>query len=318
MLEIIFEIADLADLRFAISPMDHVLSGAAQALHFCVGASVHRDRWWRRVRNRVPRDAAPLLNLVNASAAGLPDFLAPDTASTPATLDDELDAMLSLSDDELRRDLEFYGTGPRTPRIVDELRDGGSRHLRRIAHAARAFHQACLAPDWPGLQRALQADIAGHSRTSADAGIGSALGRLHPDLAWDARGVLRYADPAWDLSFGLDGRGLVLRPNHFLARPTALLNAHRAPVLLYPIGAAPTRPTDGLTRLLGPARARALRAIGQGPCTTGQLTTRLGVSAPSASTHATALREAGIITTEREGRRVRHSLTRLGHDLLAA
>jgi DNA-binding transcriptional ArsR family regulator len=79
---------------------------------------------------------------------------------------------------------------------------------------------------------------------------------------------------------------------------------------------ASTRRTDGLATLIGPARARALRAIGQGSCTTTQLAERLGITPPSASAHATALRTAGAITTEREGRQVRHALTPLGHGLM--
>ncbi|MGF1425940.1 ArsR/SmtB family transcription factor [Kitasatospora sp. LaBMicrA B282] len=56
--------------------------------------------------------------------------------------------------------------------------------------------------------------------------------------------------------------------------------------------------------------------MGRNPCSTSQLAQRLGVTSPSASAHATALRTAGAITTEREGRQVRHALTRLGYDLL--
>nr|WP_223244247.1 helix-turn-helix domain-containing protein [Streptomyces sp. CBMA156] len=76
------------------------------------------------------------------------------------------------------------------------------------------------------------------------------------------------------------------------------------------------RGADGLAGLIGAARARALRAIAEEPCTTGRLAERLGVSPPTASVHASALREAGAITTERRGRQVRHSLSPLGHHLL--
>ncbi|GAA1967823.1 hypothetical protein GCM10009838_27720 [Catenulispora subtropica] len=44
---------------------------------------------------------------------------------------------------------------------------------------------------------------------------------------------------------------------------------------------------------------------------------RVRVTAPTASVHAAALREAGLITTVRNGR-VIHSLTPLGADLSAA
>ncbi|MFF5715681.1 winged helix-turn-helix domain-containing protein [Streptomyces buecherae] len=49
--------------------------------------------------------------------------------------------------------------------------------------------------------------------------------------------------------------------------------------------------------------------------TTGQLARRLGLSDATASEHAAALRGAGLITTARAGRAVRHLRTALG-DLL--
>ncbi|MCC9312255.1 helix-turn-helix domain-containing protein [Kitasatospora sp. RB6PN24] len=47
--------------------------------------------------------------------------------------------------------------------------------------------------------------------------------------------------------------------------------------------------------------------------TTSQLATELGVGLASASEHARALRRAGLISTIRTGRSVRHSCTQLGH-----
>jgi DNA-binding transcriptional ArsR family regulator len=60
-----------------------------------------------------------------------------------------------------------------------------------------------------------------------------------------------------------------------------------------------------------------LRAIGGG-CRTSELAARLGVTARAASAHASALREAGLLVTVREGRSVRHTLTGLGSGLLEA
>ncbi|MGA5823088.1 ArsR/SmtB family transcription factor [Kitasatospora sp. NPDC094028] len=313
-LEIRFGVSDLAHVRFAVSPMDHVLGGAAGPQHSCSRASVDRRRWWCHVKGRIPLRAAPYLDLVNASALGVPLFLTSDAA--PATLADELDTMLATPETELRQSLEMYGTGPHLPRIIDELRDGGTRRLRRVADAAWALHRACLAPDWPDIERALRADIAQRSRVMAESGIGTMLSRLHPDLSWQDEGVLRYDNPEWQLAYDLGGRGLELRPNLFLAGPTAPLAENRQPALMYPAGTRPARRGDALTTLVGPARARTLRAIAQEPCTTRRLAERLNVSPPTASAHATALREAGAITTERRGREVRHSLTAFGHGLL--
>jgi DNA-binding MarR family transcriptional regulator len=296
-----------------------VLGGVARAAHHCAGASVNRDLWWRQEKRHVPLRAAPVFELVNASFKGVPDFLK-EAASQRLT--DELDTILAVPDPAFYENLAFYDQEPELPRIVAELRDGGTRELRRFTDGVWALFRTCIAPHWPDIQRHLQADIAHRARTAAEAGVGAMLNELHPQLAWHEEGILRYAEPEWDGTFWLGGRGLELRPNFFLQSGVMAIPAeHRPTALSYPISARPsgytsTRQTDGLASLIGSARARALRAIGQGSCNTRQLAERLCITSPSASSHATALRTAGAITTEREGRQVRHTLTSLGRDLL--
>ncbi|MFF7635802.1 ArsR/SmtB family transcription factor [Kitasatospora sp. NPDC008050] len=302
--------------------MDQLLSGVAGAGHHCVSASIRRDRWWRRVRQNVPRQADCLLDLVNASFEGVPDFLCADAESGHRRLADELDAMIAVPESRIRQDLAFYGDGPELPRIVRELREGGTRRLRQIAEGAWALFRSCLIPDWPDIQRLLEADVAHHSRAVGEAGTGAMLAQLHPQASWQTDGVLRLAAPGWAHSFALGGRGLELRPNIFLTSIAASPAEHRAAAaMMYPIPVrraeyASAPGADGLAGLVGSTRARALRAISLGPCTTTELSERLGLSPASASAHATALRVAGVISTEREGRQVRHALTLLGHDLL--
>ncbi|WP_443071388.1 ArsR family transcriptional regulator [Streptomyces sp. NBC_01465] len=50
--------------------------------------------------------------------------------------------------------------------------------------------------------------------------------------------------------------------------------------------------------------------------TTGELACAAGVSASSASQHTTALRDAGLIASRRQGASVLHILTPLGASLL--
>ena len=74
---------------------------------------------------------------------------------------------------------------------------------------------------------------------------------------------------------------------------------------------------DAVEALLGRSRAAALPALTR-PRTTGQLATESSLSPASAPQHAATLRAARLITTEREGPRVRHRITPLGLDLLGA
>ncbi|MFD9892714.1 helix-turn-helix domain-containing protein [Amycolatopsis sp. NPDC059027] len=89
------------------------------------------------------------------------------------------------------------------------------------------------------------------------------------------------------------------------ARRTAILATNRAA----------GRDLGSLSALLGVTRARVLEATEAG-CTTTELSRRVGVSAASASYHASILRAAGLIATRRTGIAVRHEITVLGAHLL--
>lgn len=71
-----------------------------------------------------------------------------------------------------------------------------------------------------------------------------------------------------------------------------------------------------LTALLGSTRAAVLCTIAEGPLSTTEVARRLHISPPSASEHATVLREATLVTTQRHGNMSLHSITSLGVALL--
>lgn len=66
---------------------------------------------------------------------------------------------------------------------------------------------------------------------------------------------------------------------------------------------------------MGQTRSAILHGIGVG-CTTSELARRVDVSLASASQHATVLRDAGLLSTLRQGNAVLHTLTPLGAALL--
>ncbi|MGH3380833.1 MAG: ArsR/SmtB family transcription factor [Actinoallomurus sp.] len=68
--------------------------------------------------------------------------------------------------------------------------------------------------------------------------------------------------------------------------------------------------------MLGRTRAAVLQALSGRVGTTGDIARRLGISMASASEHASLLRAAGLVVSERSGNTVRHRLTSLGFDLL--
>jgi DNA-binding transcriptional ArsR family regulator len=72
-----------------------------------------------------------------------------------------------------------------------------------------------------------------------------------------------------------------------------------------------------LAALVGRNQAAVLRTIAEG-CSTTELAGRVGISLAAASRHAAVLRDAGLITTHRQGSAVLHVLTPLGAELLRA
>ncbi|RKT19541.1 helix-turn-helix protein [Streptomyces sp. 1114.5] len=322
MIALRFGVADLAKTRFVISPLDHLMAGSARVgVHQSVGS--RSERWWRDARRHVPHQARRFLDVVNASPIGVPDFMVADLDAVRRQLTDELDALLAVPQRAVEEDVAMFGSEPELPTALARLRDDGTRGLREVSDGAWALFRTCLAPDWPDIRRALEADIAERARTVARAGIGAMLDSIHPKAVWREEGVLECTLGELEGSFELGGRGLELRPNYFVQQGISLLaGPDRQSLLLHPLAAPaaepPARPpvADGLAAVLGPARARVLRTIAGGPCSTTELARQLGVTPPSASAHAAALRAAGLIVTRRQGKQVRHTLTDVGHDLL--
>jgi DNA-binding transcriptional ArsR family regulator len=78
---------------------------------------------------------------------------------------------------------------------------------------------------------------------------------------------------------------------------------------------AATQPDDPLALVLGPLRARTLRATGH-PITAGRLATRLQCAPNTVTYHCTQLESAGLIVRERRGPSVWIIRTGRGQGLL--
>ena len=129
----------------------------------------------------------------------------------------------------------------------------------------------------------------------------------------------------------LNGRGIALLPSMFAGQPPGLHVAPDDPtaipwLVLPPSGIrmeqrqlwGDPRPRGAaLDALVGRNRAAVLRTLAEG-CSTTELADRVGISLAAASQHASVLREAGLITTHRQGSAVLHVLTPLGVELLRA
>jgi DNA-binding MarR family transcriptional regulator len=80
-------------------------------------------------------------------------------------------------------------------------------------------------------------------------------------------------------------------------------------------GSEAAQPEDPLALVLGPLRARTLRATGR-PITAGRLATRLQCAPNTVTYHCTQLESAGLIIRERRGPSVWIIRTGRGQELL--
>ncbi|WP_405853860.1 winged helix-turn-helix domain-containing protein [Streptomyces sp. NBC_01515] len=320
MLRIHFTDADLVRTRMA-AELDPLWE---------IGLSLHRFQtrqgrwahaeWYRDTRQRLTeteldRVVRTTLLPLFPRAAYYPDFLNPAEAADG--LDAGLAAIVATPVERIRREVEHFASITGAPAWAGRLVE---REVREdLTDCLRRYYDTAIAPYRERAQARIEAERSIRARALLHGGAEALLRGLGPSIRWQAP-VLHVVYPAGDCDLQLGGRGLLLMPSYFCwGWPIALADPSLPPVLVYPLlheDPAPTN-TAPLTVLLGRTRAVVLRATAAG-ATTGELARAAGVSAPAASQHTTALRDAGLISSHRHGPTVLHTLTPLGASLLRA
>ncbi len=276
----------------------------------------HGSRWHRRALRAFPPTARPLLDLIPV-AGYWPEFLDP----VAADLDEGLEMVCATPRAVVRSQLtDALRHTRQAPCWLQDLADSKPEALQVVRRGLRDFHAACVTPYWPRILASFQSDLAQRTQVLAAGGLAELFGTLHEDLAWHGSSLER----AWRTGeIQLGGRGLQLVPSTLWAGPPLFSvrpDDSGGNALIYPVQPAKLawrdEGSEDLSLLLGRTRAGVLLAL-RTPCNTADLAVRLGVSASSASEHATVLRRAGLVQTTRHGRSVRHSLTPLGRGLLS-
>ena len=209
-----------------------------------------------------------------------------------------------------------------TPTWLRRYAEGDTGVLDALDHALRTFHADCLVQQWPSVTARFDDDIAHRVHTLGTHGLAAMINALSPDLCMNGSTLTgRYPR---DRDVRLHGRGLVLMPSAFWTGYPLITwdpQDRSQYVLIYPARACHrtssqiTSKGDALAVLVGATRAAVLRALAQ-PSTTSDLAGYVGISVSSASEHATALRDTGLVTSHRLGQAVHHHLTHLGFSLL--
>ena len=310
-----FTPGDLLSVRFADEPAPLLELGLAIAALHRPAADPVFARWRRETARDLPLRARQLLELVPPCGRG-PQFLDP----TLADVEEGFERVAASPRRQVRQELErVVGLGRPlttwTRNIADLERDAWSELLTGL-HTA---YGSIMTEPWRRLRAGFHAEVAWRTSRWGRLGLGACLASLLPGSR--LAGLVWHLAPEKDVDYHLQGRGLTLYPTSMWSgSPLIGIHTDRTRLLVYPaLTPLPLLPepqaADPLGTLLGRTRAQVLEALAE-QRTTGELAHALGISAASASQHATALREAGLVATRREGKAAWHGCTALGAELL--
>jgi DNA-binding transcriptional ArsR family regulator len=301
---------DLLGVRFATSPLIEVFA-SFDALRTPERHGEHRP-WVEWARARLDGADLSLMETASRRRSGYrPDFISPPPDRPRTTLARELDRVLRTPRARVRRELGWaYPGGP-----VPEL------DLRALTAQIAWYFEHVLAPHWPRIEAAFEAEFSLRGRRLAHEGAAAAFADLHPVVRFEDDALL--IDRNYDANIELGGRGLLLVASVFVAPEVwSMTDAPWQPSVIYPppgvgeLWAPPERERGAaLAGLLGGRRAQVLAGLGT-PVSTHGLAARLKASPAGVSAHLKALRDAGLASARREGREVLYARTPLGDALL--
>ncbi|MGW3037412.1 ArsR/SmtB family transcription factor [Streptomyces sp. NPDC001178] len=317
-------VEDLADTRFALSPL-HEAVCSLRVLREPGLSAVHLP-WRRAVLGRLSGlDTGLLLSLV-AQRRTLPDFLTPRPAAFSASFAEELAVVREATPALVRRDLRDTHAPDPLPSPLQAASEGDDTAVLALRDAIcellQGYWEVAIEPWWPQMRLVLEADMTYRARQLATGGVRLLFADMHPDLVW-RDGVLemhRMIGPGFHTEAA--GRGLLLVPSVFAHKPAPPVTAAVAPMLAYPSrGVAtlwsepPPASPGAITDLLGATRAQLLRVLEE-PLATVELARRFRITPSAVSQHLRVLHATGLVTRARDGRQVLYRRSGLGDGLV--
>ncbi len=325
MLELSFTATDLAHTRFAISPMWEVVASVRVLQRPEEHPLLRRWSDYAAPSLKAARVDWPLLaSLVPVPTRLIPGFVCPPPTTPVPDLDVEL-ATLRATPPEVVKAHVASLPGP-IPPLTAELAERPEKGLATLAEEIAQYWDVALAPHWPRIRSALEADVLYRARRLIEGGTALLFEDLDPQITWEDAGSLRLAHRHVIGKRPLRGRGLLLVPSAFIwPRIFSSAVPGRQPTLRYPprgIGNlwSPERfsvdAAAALAGVLGEARALLLTELST-PATTTELAHRTGMSPSGVSQHLRLLRDAGLVDRHHRGRKVLYTRTRRSQSLLS-
>ncbi|MGP4003009.1 ArsR/SmtB family transcription factor [Streptomyces sp. 8N706] len=322
MISFLLDVEDLADTRFAISPLQEAM-GSLWALRDPGRYALHIP-WRRSVLSKIKAlDTRLLLSLVGPSRA-LPDFLTPRPTTFAPGIEEQLAVVRRTPPYVVRRDMLATHAPRRLPEVLKEVTAPGDTPvltlLNEICELLQRYWDMAFMPAWPRMRLVLEADVTYRARQLATGGARLLFSDMHPNLQWQD-GILHIDQMIGKHHVATSGRGLPLVPSLFAYKPVPPLSPEEPPMLAYPSRGVATvwAPTPepaaaALTSLLGASKARLLGMLGDS-LTTVEIVRRLDVTPSAVSQQLQVLHATGLVTRARDGRHVLYRRSPLGDQL---
>jgi DNA-binding transcriptional ArsR family regulator len=316
-----FSPEDLGEIRFAFSPVWELVS-SLRCLESPSKHALHL-RWILDTQERTKHLDVDRLGKLFGGESYVPDFLTPPPDVPFPEFEEELERIVKTDHDQVRKDIvcwqEYMPDDAAS--IAEAFLADPDRSLRDITEEMRAYWNSAVASHWPRIRTLLEGDVLYRARRLALEGVDGLFADLHQRLRWQDD-VLVYDKPS-DLDIQLGGRGLLLIPSVFVwPKILCQIEAPWQPTICYaPRGVGnlwePQAPGahGGIDELIGDTRAEILRTL-EIPMTTGELASKLGVTAAAVSQQLAVLRRTGVVDADRVGRSVYSRRTQLGESLL--
>jgi Bacterial regulatory protein, arsR family len=322
MISFVLGVEDLADTRFALSPVHEALLSLRVLQD--PGLSALHLPWRRDVLTRLGDIDAGLLMSLVARRRTIPDFLTPNPVDFAPDFAREVAVVRQVRPAQVRHDL-LLAHAPDPPpdalRAAVEGDDGQVAALRdAICDVLERYWELALKPIWARARLVAEADMTYRARRLAIGGARLLFADMHPNLRWQD-GVLHIDQMISQHRVEAAGRGLLLMPSVFAHKPAPPVSPDEAPSLVYPcrgtatlFAPVPVATPAALTSLLGAPRVRLLILLAE-PLPTVELARRLDVTPSAVSQHLRVLHATGLVTRARDGRQVLYQRSALGDQL---
>ncbi|WP_285601290.1 DUF5937 family protein [Kineosporia sp. NBRC 101731] len=307
---------DLAEVRFAVSPLNE-LALSLKSFRDPGRNPLHLN-WIRETQAaRAGLDDEVLLAMTN-DRLWLPDLLTSRPHQPLSHIDQQLDALADVPPRRFLHDLAVVH-----PKGLPAAVSGRPSSVRRrVVAALREYWEACLEPYWPRLRQLLEADVAHRGREMVRHGSARMFDGLSPTIRLRDRVLEIRLSTSKGFTRSTDGSGLTLIPTAFTRTAMTPTQSTEEPHVIYAargVGTLwqPTPPvsTRALSALIGRVRAELLAELAV-PASSTELASRRRTTPAAVNQHLRALRDAGLLTSDRSGRSVLYRQSDLGEALV--